>query len=193
MKKYDKRYDRPKKSCSVWLVIIALLVIFLLILVGIFYLKFKSNFHFKNYSLQTTSLDDSVKKQLNDQAGEKEVQIRVSEGDLSKILNTEMSDFPLKDPAVKITPEEALLTGKTSNGPLAFKVEVGIIPKVNNGKVSFDIKQIKTAGVSAPKVVADSVNEKLSNYLKQFSPTEDMKVKDVKMYSGYLIVTGERD
>lgn len=192
MKKYEKVPSTSKKGCSVWLIALILVLIFVLLLGGIFYLKYKSNINLKNLSFQKVSLDDSFKKQLDDQKGEKTVQIRLTDADLNKLLNLESSDFPLKNPSVKITPEKIILSGKTSNSPLSLGVAVGIVPKVNNGKIDFDIQEIKTGGVTAPKVVTDSVNSKLSSYLKQFSLKEDVKVTDVKLYDGYLIASGER-
>lgn len=193
MKKYDsKSADKSRKNRSILPVIITLCVIFVVLLGGVFYLRFKNNFHFKNISISKISLDDSLKRQLESQKGEKQVQIRLTDNDLSKILNTNTADFPLKNSAVKINSSEIILTGKTGNSPLSFKVEVGIIPRVNNGKIDFDIREIKTAGVSAPKLVTDRVNTQLTSYLKQMVLQDDITVTDVKMYDGYLIATGER-
>ncbi len=191
MKKYDSKNDQSKKR-SIGPVITVLIVIFLLLLSGIVFLRYGSNIHLNNFSFKKASINDNLKNQLDNQKGEKEVQIRLSEDDVNKLLNTDAPDFPLKSPSVKITPEKIILSGKTGNSPLSFKVEVGIIPQALNGKVNFDIKEIKTAGVSAPKVVTDKVNRELSSYLKQYSPSEDIKISEVKLYNSYLVITGER-
>jgi hypothetical protein len=120
------------------------------------------------------------------------VTIRITESELSTILNTDSKDFPLKNPLVKITPDNIIITGKTGNSPLAFKVSVGIVPRVENGKIVLDIKDVKTGGVSAPKVVTDAVNKNLSNYLSNININNDITVTDVKLYQGYLTATGER-
>ena len=193
MKKYDKKNNGSSKKRSVWPVIIALFIIFILLLSGVVFLRYGSGVNLKSFDFKKVSINDNLKNQIDNQKGEKVVQIRLTEDDVNKLLNTDAPDFPLKSPSVKITPEKIILLGKTGNSPLAFKVEVGIIPQVLDGKVNFDIKEIKTAGVSAPKVVTDKVNKELSSYLKQYSPSEDVKISEVKLYDGYLTLTGERN
>lgn len=182
-----------KKPHSILSVIIVLIIIFLVLLSGVIFLRYKSGVNLNDLSTKKISLDDNLKKQMDNQRGEKTIQIRLTEDDINKLLGTDAPDFPLKNPTVKITPEKIILSGKTGSSPLSLKVAVGIVPRVDNGKVTFDIKEIKTAGVSAPKVVIDSVNSKLKNYLKQYSPGDDIKVTDLKLYDGYLIITGERN
>lgn len=182
-----------KKPHSILSVIIVLIIIFLILLAGVVFLRYKSGINLNGLSIKKISLDDNLKKQLDDQKGEKIVQFRLTEDDINKLLGTDAPDFPLKNPTVKITPEKIILSGKTGSSPLSLKVAVGIVPRVDNGKVTFDIKEIKTAGVSAPKVVTDSINSKLKNYLKQYSPGDDIKVLDLKLYDGYLVITGERN
>ncbi len=191
MKRYDEEAEGKTRHPLLW-VIVTLLIIFVLMLFGVFYLKSKikmPSFPSRNNSL---SLQENISKQLEGQTGESIVSIRISENELSSILNANSEEFTLKKPSVKITPEKIILSGKTSNSPLSFKVDVGIIPKVADGKVLFEIKEIKTGGVSAPKVVTDEVNKNLSSYLSQFNINDDVKVTEVKLYPDYLIATGER-
>lgn len=190
MKKYDE--IETKRTRPFIIVIVVLLLVFALLLGGTFYIKSKMKLP-KNFKTTTSlNLDQNISKQLDNQSGESVVSIRIEEKDLSDALNVNAKDFPLKNPSVKITPDKVILSGKTSNGPLAFKVEVGIVPKVENGKVVFDIKEVKTAGVSAPKMVTDEVNKNLSGYLDNIKLSEEIIVTNIELFQGYLIVTGER-
>jgi len=189
MKKYD---SSNKKSCSVLSIILILLFVFILLLAGAFYLKFKVKVPEIATDESSTDLSQNVKKQLDDQSGESIVSIRVTETDLSGALNTSSENFPLKKSLVKITPEKIILSGRTSNSPLSFKVDVGIIPNVVGGKTVLEINEIKTGGVSAPKAVTDEINKNLSSYLSQYNLNDNIKVTEIKLYQGYLIATGER-
>ncbi|MCL5410427.1 MAG: hypothetical protein M1324_01080 [Patescibacteria group bacterium] len=190
MKKYDN--TESKASCSLLGIIAILVIVFILLLGGVIYLKTKIKVPDITKKNTSENLNKSVSEQLNSQSGEKIVNIRVTESDLSSAINTNSADFPLKKASVKITPDKIILSGKTSDGPFSFKLDVGIVPKVKDEKVVFDIEEIKTSGVSAPKIVTDEVNKKLSNYLSQQNLNNEIKVTDVKLYQSYLIVTGER-
>lgn len=191
MKRYDEKSEEKTSRPLLW-VVVALLIIFILMLAGAFYLKSKIKMPSFPSRSSSLSLDENISKQLEDQIGESIVSIRISEDELSSILNANSEEFPLKKASVKITPEKIILSGKTSNSSLSFKVDVGIVPKVSEGKVVFEIKEIKTGGVSAPKVVTDEVNKNLSSYLSQFNLNDDVQVTEVKLYQDYLIATGER-
>lgn len=190
MKKYDSAESKTRKSFLI--VIVILLLVFVLLLCGVFYIKNKVKLPANFKKISSLNLDQNISKQLDDQKGESIVSIRITEDELSNVLNVNSEGFPLKKPSVKITSDKIILSGKTSNSPLSFKLDIGIVPRVENGKVVFDIEDIKTAGVSAPKVVTDEVNKSLSSYLNQVNLNKDIKVTDVKLYQGYLIATGER-
>ncbi|MFA4995673.1 MAG: hypothetical protein WC536_00845 [Patescibacteria group bacterium] len=190
MKKYDNAESKTKKAFLI--VIGILLLIFVLLLCGVFYIKNKVKLTDNFKEISSSSLEENISKQLDDQKGESTISISITEEDLFSVLNANSEGFPLKNPSVKITSDKIILSGKTSDSPLSFKLDIGMVPHVENNKVVFDIKEIKTAGVSAPKVVTDKVNKSLSDYLNQVNLNDDIKITDVKLYQGYLIATGER-
>jgi len=190
MKKYDNAESKTKKAFLI--VIGILLLIFVLLLCGVFYIKNKVKLTDNFKEISSSSLEENISKQLDDQKGESTISISITEEDLFSVLNANSEGFPLKNPSVKITSDKIILSGKTSDSPLSFKHDIGMVPHVENNKVVFDIKEIKTAGVSAPKVVTDKVNKSLSDYLNQVNLNDDIKITDVKLYQGYLIATGER-
>jgi uncharacterized protein YpmS len=186
-----------KQNCSFWAVIISLVVVFALLLSAIVFIRIKNGFinigKLKKTDTVSISLDQNLKNQLDNQKGETEVTLSLSEADLTSAINANDKNFPLKNPKITISKDQILLTGKSSDSVLSFKLSISLIPRVENGKVILDIKEIKTGGVSAPKLVVDQVSSGLKNYLSQFTPLEnDVNIEKVSLSTGYLSVTGKR-
>lgn len=184
-----------KSSCSLLTIFFILLLIFILVLGGLIYLKIKS----PSIKLPENSL--SANKNLNSKvevetvknsAGEEVLTIKITEADLKEGLKLNEQGFPLKKPEVKINSDKILLTGRTGDSFLSLGVEVGIVPKVESGKVKFNIIEIKSAGITAPKTVADTLNNGLGKFLDDLSALfGKIDVTEVKLDSGFLTATGK--
>lgn len=189
--------DEPilqKNSCSLWAVFIILILIFLTVLALLLYTKIK-NLGFstktKTETSETANTNDLQKDLSNKITGESIV-LTIKEGDLDSAIKS-AKDFPLKNPSLKILSSKILIAGKTSNNILGFNVEVGITPKVLDGALAYDITEIKTAGVNAPKKISDQVNKSMSSYLTNLIPsTSSVVVSEVKLFDTYLEVIGTK-
>jgi hypothetical protein len=182
----------PKSSCSLWLILISLA---LLLLIAIGFLVF---FNLRKLATPETNsppvlnISDQISERLNSESGE-EVTIKLTEQELDDLISAGDSNFPLKNASVKINPDKIVVSGKTGSSFLSLSVDVGIVPKVDAEKVKFEITEIKSLGVAAPKSVTETINSKLSSYLNNLSSSfNNVEVKEIKLYSGYMTIAGKQ-
>lgn len=183
-----------KSSCSLFSIFAVLLFIFLILCGGILYSKYR------NFKLSFSGIKKSdnaiVTSRLQNEASSlksgETAEIKVSDSDLNEIIKGS-SGFPLKNPTAKIGSDQILLSGKTSSGFWGIPLNIGIVPEAKSGKLVFNIKEIKTAGVPAPKQISDSINSNLQQYLNSSLPlANDINVTAVKLETGLLTITGQK-
>ena len=177
----------PKSSCALWSIFLLLIIIFLAIVGSLYYLKTKK------FSLNRPVSDIVTNPIETNVAPGDEASIKITEADLQSGINTDDANFPLKKTSVKINPDKIILSGKTSNSFFSVSVDVSLVPKVDSGKVGFDITEIKSAGIAAPKSVSDLVNKNLGQYLDGLSSSlGNVEVSKIELNSGYMTVTGRQ-
>lgn len=189
---FDEEPILQKSSCSLWTVFVILIIILLIFLGLIFFIKTKNLKPQINLSsLKNTSLSVDQSEITTKNTGDA-INIRVTEIELDNVVKS-TKDFPLKKPSVKIISTKIIISGKTSDSIFGLTTEVGIVPRINDGSISFDITDIKTAGVVAPKKISDQINQNLSQYLSNLLPmTSSILVTDIKLSEGYLDVVGTK-
>ena len=178
----------PKSSCALWSVFLLLFIILLALVGLLFYLKTKD----LSLSKPKTNTNVNVSIQLASSQGE-EVTLKITEKQLQSAIKADDANFPIKKATVKINTDKIIIFGKTSNSFWGLGVEVSLLPKVDNGKVKFDITEIKSGGLKAPNSISDVVNNNLGQYLDGLSATMgDIEVSKVELFEGYLEVTGKQ-
>lgn len=177
----------PKSSCALWSIFLILFIILLAIIGSLLYLKTKKF----SYNAPKVNLNINSSEQLA-LPGE-EVTVKLTEAQIQSAINTNDANFPLKKATVKVNSDKIVLSGKTSDSFWGVSVEVGLVPKVENGKVKFDITEIKSAGMTAPKSISDMVNTNLSQYLDGLSSSVgNVEVSKVELNPGFVTVTGKQ-
>jgi len=178
----------PKSSCALWSIFLLLFIILLALIGLLFYLKTKD----LSISKPKTNSNINAAIQLASSSGE-EVTLKITEEQLQGAIKADDSNFPIKKATVKINTDKIIISGKTSNNFWGLNVEVSLTPKVEDGKVKFDITEIKSAGLKAPNSISDVVNNNLGQYLDGLSSTMgDIEVTDVKLEEGFVTVTGKQ-
>lgn len=178
----------PKSSCALWSIFLLLFIILLALIGLLFYLKAKDF----SLSKPKTNTNINASIQLNSSEGE-EVTLKITEEQLQGAIKADDANFPIKKATVKINTDKIILSGKTSNNFWGLNVEVSLVPKVEEGKVKFDITEIKSAGLKAPNSISDVVNNNLGQYLDGLSSLiDDIEVTDFKLEEGYITVTGKQ-
>lgn len=182
--------DQPRSSCSIFALVITLVIILLILVTGLFYLKFK-DYKFvvqENQKNQNLDLRSKIEKQIEDQSGEESLTITVTDDDINSLLKG-YANFPLKDPSAKINESGITISGKYG----LINVDVLVLPKVENGKINYEIKEIKAAGVTAPKKISDAVSSELSNFISSKMPnTKKIYVEKVVLKDALFQATGKK-
>lgn len=177
----------PKSSCALWSIFLILFIILLAIIGSLFYLKTKK------FSVSTPKVNVNINSELSASTSGETISIKLTEAQIQSAINTNDANFPLKKATVKVNPDKIVLSGKTSNKFWGVLVEVGLVPRVESGKVVFDITEIKSAGVTAPKSISDLVNKNLGQYLDGLSSSlGNIEVSKVGLNSGFIMVTGKQ-
>lgn len=193
----NKDADSPKESITLTAVFIFLGFIFVLIIGMLFYLRYSSwssfsSFYVKNLP-KTTSFTDIFNKEKAKSTTAKTVDITITEDELSKMVGLGDASFPLKKASLKITAEGIVISGKTANGFWGVPVEVLFVPFTNNGKIMFNLKEIKAAGVVAPPKISETLSPKMNSifYSSSFSDLDKLKIAEARTLVGYMIITVE--
>ena len=177
----------PKSSCALWSIFLLLFIILFTIVVSLFVLKTKK------FSFDTPKVNLNINSTQKVSLPGEETTLKLTEAEIQSAINANDANFPLKKAKVKVNADKIILSGKTSNAFWGLLVEVGIVPKVESGKVKFSITEIKSAGVTAPKSVSEMVNKNISQYLDGLSSSfGEIEVSAVELSSGYLTVTGRQ-
>ncbi len=177
-----------KSSCSLWSVLILLVLILVLFIGVMFYFGIKKSF---SISWQKVNQNTNSNIGLDEIKNGEIIQVNISEKQLGEAIGIRQNNFPLKNAEIKINPNQVVISGKTG-GFFSAGVSVGLRPKIVDQKVKFDIVEVKSAGVSAPKLITDEVNKNLGGYLDSLSASlnNNLFVSEIKLFDGYLTLTG---
>lgn len=190
-----ENFALPKSSCSLFAIIVTLFLIFVLLMGGILYSRMLDLKSTAKVQINTQSIDNLQSKfsqSLDEQKSEPEANLSITESDLNQLING-TSNFPLKNPKATIDENMIVISGKTGTSIFALTVDVGIVPRAENGKVVYDIKEIKAGGVPAPQQLSDTVSKSLSDFISSSMPSfNQITVGKVTLHSKYLDVTGKK-
>jgi uncharacterized protein YpmS len=190
----ESQKPKIKSSCSLFSIFALLVILFIILCGGIFYLKYK-NFKIAISDSQNSDsvmVTNQLQNQISSVKSGEVATIKVTESDLNQIIK-ESSNFPLKNPSAKIQSDQVVVSGKTSAGFFGIPLDIGVVPEVKSGKLVFNITSIKTAGVPAPKQVSDSINSSLQQYLNGSLPlANNIDVKTINLTTGLITITGQK-
>lgn len=184
-----------KSSCSVWSIAIFLILILFLSIFGLYLAKAKNisgtGYNWKFWQTTTPAEDSSksLMSEVSDSKNGEVLSIKIAETDLSELLKFSDSNFPVKNPSLKIQSDKIVLSGKSGSSILAMNVEIGLVPKAKDGKLIFEISEMKTAGVPTPQKITESVSKSLEPYLT-IDSLSDIDITDVKLNESEFVITG---
>lgn len=189
----NEEEDR-KESITLTQVFIFLGFILAILVAFLFYLKF-SSFSPLNLNKLNVKTDFNLSSKYLDEVKKPSAvfEMTISEVELAQIVKVTDPSFPLKKAELKIVPEGITISGKTSSAPWGMKVDILVVPVVQLGKLSFEIKEIKALGVVAPPKISDAINPKISPLFEDIFPQSDkVEVQDAKTLLGKLYIEGAK-
>lgn len=198
----DKFYDELDKTkvhqscCTCQTLAILFLTILIILAGGLFYIYYQITrekvFSFK---LPTVTLQDFNKKLTDlkpDQSGQ--IQITLTDRDMSALLSEGLSlqSFLLKEIQVQIMPTEILIYGRLVK-PLTSKVVISTIPKVQDGKINFEVTGITAGNLNFPKFLNNQIGESLTDLVNaKLAPVyTKFEVQEINLEENKLILTGK--
>jgi hypothetical protein len=187
----------PKESVTLTSVFVFLGLIFVLIAGALIYLRFSSwsifaSFYHKEILTPGISINDISARVKTTQTTGKSVDVKITDLELKNLINLSSDQFPLKKSDAHIKPEGIFVTGKTSTSFLGVSVEVLIIPRIENQKVAFEIKEIKAGGIAAPPKIVDMIKPKFESLFSQIANNQDFKATSVRTQVGFMVIECEK-
>jgi len=190
----------PKQTISVKAVLLYMLFLFAIFVTFMIWFRYSNfsplaDYYQKGIAITKVNLRSlfSDKVSTNAIPGSK-VEIKVTEQQLSDSASVTKPSFPLKKASLKIFPTGVQISGKMSDAIWDFMtVEVTLLPVVKDGVVTFEIKEIKAAGVQAPPKVTDLIAPEITNIFSYALPkNKELKITDVYLMQGFLRIEGEK-
>ncbi len=198
---FYKDLDKKKFNsfCSLPLVIITLIIIFLLVVFGLWTLK-KQIFTDRNldnnlsssYQIEDKNIADFISQKIVDKEVGEKVVISIYEEELAELIEIDNVNFPLKNATLNIEERGVIIKGKTSDSILSFSVEVLFEPYINDQKqMALKVMKANAGFVNLPNSLKEKLNQYIDNSInKEIEKIDNLEFDSVKCYQDYLELTG---
>lgn len=189
----NNQIPKPKESVSILGIFVFLGVLFLIFVSFLIYLRF-SNFSplAELYALKPDielSSIPSLNSQLN-KSNSSTLDLRITESALTTSISMSASDFPLRNPELKIEPDGVHLSGKSGDKLWSPKLDILLKPETTDEKLTFTIVEVKSWGVSAPAKLVSTLSDSLGSHFANILPQkENLRVIEARSMVGYLVIT----
>jgi len=202
MLKKKKAFDEEPmevahRSISVTTVFVIVGLLFFVLVYALYFFRYNDLSPFYGYynkpAADTTPLTSSVKIEVGKSKSGKTVEINITESELSSALCISCSSFPLKKSSAKIMQDGVVISGKTTNSFWGVGLEIVMKPKVEKGKVVFDLTDFKAAGVSAPPSITKTYSQNLKDAFSDLVPgANSINITEVHSLLGSLVFIGTK-
>jgi len=191
----DKR--KFNSFCSLPLVIITLVIIFLLIVWGLVWIKnnYNSDYELKppasSYEIENQDIGDYISKKFEGKNAGETIITKIYEEEMAEYIGIENPNFPLKKSTLQIEERGIVIKGKTGESILSFSVEVLVVPEIVDKKLEFKISNANAGFVNLPASIKTALNDYIvSSVNNKLKSLENIEYQSVKSYEDYIEVTG---
>ena len=193
--------DLDKKKfnsfCSLPLVIITLVVIFLLIVWGLIWIKnnFNSNYEIdfsaSSYKVEDDDIGDYFNQKFEGKTVGEVIVTKIYEEEMAQFIGVENPNFPLKKATLQIEERGIVIKGKTGESIMSFSVEVLAVPEIVDKKLELKISDANAGFVSLPASIKEALNDYIvSSVNDKLNSLENIEYTDAKSFEEYIEVTG---
>lgn len=197
--KFYKELDEHRahaSCCTCQTMVIFFVFVLLIALTIVFYLFWRFNKEKENFSKLPQKISSEIlANKFNLSTSDlSQVEIPVSDDDLTKILSTGFSfdNFMLKDIQTFINEKEIIIFGELLS-PIKSKLVISAEPKVKDGKIEMEVKSVKSGGVNWPGFLAKTLSGNISGFLNQkiWLIYKTVNVESVVLEEGQMIIKGK--
>ena len=194
--KSNKVTSVAKESISLTTVFLIVFSLFATLCIGILFFRFSPDSPLSKYYLkkpEVKNLSSYVADQSNNSASGATVEVKITRDQLAEAICLKCSTFPLKKPEMEINQNGIILEGKTASGFWGIKMEFTIIPKIILNSLSFEVTDVKAAGVKAPSKLTDPLNPKINDVFANALPKmDDVTLLEIRPMVDYLFLEGKK-
>ncbi|MFA5926661.1 MAG: hypothetical protein WCT32_01755 [Patescibacteria group bacterium] len=135
-----------------------------------------------NSDIETKQLDSNI------------IMITVNEAALGRVFQIDEPSFPLKRASLKVNQESIVISGRSSESIFSLKLYVGIRPTVVDGRMNFEIAEIKAGNIAAPPKIIDALRPTIEKNTKEYLPLvgSDIVVDSIRLFDGYMEIQGHK-
>ncbi len=191
--------DKKKfiSSCSLPLIIITLVIIFLLIVWGLIWTKNNLNTNYElelptsSYEIEDEHIGDYFQDKFEGKESGEAIVTKIFEEEMAQFMGVDNPNFPLKKATLEIEERGIVIRGKTSDSILSFSVEVLVVPEIVDKKLELKISDANAGFVNLPATIKEALNDYIiSSVNNKLNQTGNIEFSDVKSFTDYIEVTG---
>jgi len=204
----EKRWKRSRlsTSCFIYLVITVVLVVFILAIIaktGIIEIPIISSYFYQKPQPtrvviidEADSLESILRQNISAISQGKEMVFEITEGQLTALLNEPLAtddDLNIDQLQAVITPQNVEIFGHLISPVDAYLV-LDVIPRVNDGRLDFDVADISLGSMPLPASLANFIIDKvLMSQIQDYN--EDLKdfgtLSDIELSEGKLKINAQ--
>ncbi len=200
LKKKSSSDEQPievaKRSISVATVFVIVGLLFSVLVFAMYFFRYNEASPFYSYYYKpsvTTTLGNSVRTGINKTASGKPIELNLTEAQISQAICISCDSFPLKKGALTVRPEGIIISGRTTTAFWGVNLETTLTPKVDNGKLVFNLTDFKAAGVSAPPKITQTYSSKIKDLFANVIPSsQSINVTEVHSLIGSIEIVGTK-
>jgi len=193
--------DKKRRGgcCTLWSIAIFLIIVFALIVVGVWFLKNKviDDFSYVKKSTSEISSSSGVVGKLEEESKDTElgesITVSFSEDDLAAFFGIYNDEFPLKNANLNSKPEGIEIIGKTKNTVISLPVTVLLVPYIEEAQFQIRVESISSGVISLPKSARDAISNYMNDIIAKKSFTvSHLELVGVSTREDYLDIIGTK-
>jgi uncharacterized protein YpmS len=137
---------------------------------------------------------DSFYEKIKSSDLQENIEITITQEELTAVTSGGLSgrNFIIKNTQVIINENSVDIFG-TLTKPLSSQIKIVTVPKVNSGKVKFEVQKFTAGNLSMPKFISDKIAESISKTMDEnFSEFyTNYEVENINLFDGKMIISGK--